>query len=332
MSLAAQAVSLRLATSAQRRRFRDGQSLPLPVWNGIFEHRGAIGSARWEFLWCIDKTTRERTEADGTKTGLVLGGKPVSAEEIGRDLDGKDPKAVRANLDRLEKSGYIRRPLRTPYGYTIEVLRSEKRDFWKRPERTGENARSLATGDRANFSSDRAKTPERTGETTRSRSDIAVDISGDRAAVPSSSASVNCRKGTDEFPQPRYEDFKKQASWLTPCRFRFAVRRILLRAKTPPRSEAFLRKSLAVFLTPTAFSGEMENFLVDEACRLLTDESLSLGDVADELKRAAAENELPYTAMSIDRAIDNARQRAEHREALTRELRIGEFTRAGIAT
>lgn len=136
----------------------------------------------------------------------------------------------------------------------------------------------------------------------------------------------------DDFHFSLYETFRKQFSWLTPCQFRFAVRRILSRAKTPPRSEAFLRKSLAVFLKPPVFSAEIENFLVDEACGLQTDESLSLGDVADELKRTAAENELPYTAMSIDRAIENARQRTEHREFLARELRIGEFTGAEVAT
>ena len=77
----------------------------------------------WEFLWLIDKVTEE-VEEEGVRLGLVLGGAPVLAEEIGRVLD-KHSQSVRKNLARLEAAGYIRTERRTA-GLAIMVLRSVK--------------------------------------------------------------------------------------------------------------------------------------------------------------------------------------------------------------
>jgi hypothetical protein len=106
------------------RKYRGGKSYPIPIWNGIFEHAGRIGEALWEFLWCIDKVTKER---DGV--GLVLGGAPVKLERIATDLScGKE--TARRHFKKLEKEGYIR-TRRTPYGQVIEVLNSRKFGIWK---------------------------------------------------------------------------------------------------------------------------------------------------------------------------------------------------------
>jgi hypothetical protein len=106
---------------------RDGHtSYPVPIWNGIFEHYDRIGDAIWEFLWCIDKITREE---DGV--GIVLGGMPVKFERIADELKGSYKETVRLHFKLLETEKYIRLR-RTPYGHVIEVLNSKKFDIWKR--------------------------------------------------------------------------------------------------------------------------------------------------------------------------------------------------------
>jgi hypothetical protein len=113
--------------SSHGRLKRDGHtSYPVPIWNGIFEHYDRIADAIWEFLWCIDKITREE---DGV--GIVLGGMPVKFERIADELKGSHKETVRRHFKRLEAEKYIR-TRRTPYGHVIEVLNSKKFDIWKR--------------------------------------------------------------------------------------------------------------------------------------------------------------------------------------------------------
>lgn len=108
------------------RRYRGKQSCPIPVWNGVFEHYDRIGEAIWEFLWCLDKITKE---ADGV--GFVLGGSPVKLRAIVDALTGSNRETVRRHMDILEQENYIRRR-RTPYGHVIEVLNSRKFGIWKK--------------------------------------------------------------------------------------------------------------------------------------------------------------------------------------------------------
>jgi hypothetical protein len=107
------------------RKYGERQSHPIPIWNGILEHRERMGGAIWEFLWCIDRVTREK---DGV--GLVLGGQPITLQRIMQDVPGNDGDTVRLHMKRLEAQRYIRRR-RTPYGHVIEVLNSQKRGIWK---------------------------------------------------------------------------------------------------------------------------------------------------------------------------------------------------------
>ena len=106
------------------RRYRGKQSRPIPIWNGLFEHRDRIGPALWEFLWCIDGITEERNDI-----GLVHGGAPVKAERIAGDLN-RDKETVRRHLCKLADEKYIR-TRRTPYGLVIEVLHSKKFGIWR---------------------------------------------------------------------------------------------------------------------------------------------------------------------------------------------------------
>jgi len=89
-------------------------------WSGALtaDHRKKIGPAIWEFLWCIDKTTKEITE-DGRNWGLVYSGKPVTCEVIAQEY-GINERTIRRNLERLETEGYIK-IIRAPYGLIIHV-------------------------------------------------------------------------------------------------------------------------------------------------------------------------------------------------------------------
>lgn len=107
------------------RRYRGKQSRPIPVWNGILEHRERIGDAIWEFLWCLDAITQEM---DGA--GKVHGGAPVKVERIAADLKG-DQESTRRHLQRLKDEKYLR-IRRTPYGQVIEVLHSKKFGIWRK--------------------------------------------------------------------------------------------------------------------------------------------------------------------------------------------------------
>lgn len=102
-------------------------SYPFNVYSGLLEpgHRKRIGSALWEFLWCIDKTTKEIPDDTGDIVGLVLGGKPINLSEISRDL-GIDRSTVLRNLGKLEDEGYVG-IIRAPYGLILKVRNSKKR-------------------------------------------------------------------------------------------------------------------------------------------------------------------------------------------------------------
>lgn len=101
-------------------------SYKFPVWNGLLEpkHRKAIGPALWEFLWCIDKTTKEKNGI-----GYVYGGKPVTFAEIAEDL-GVSEKTIQRHIERLYLAGYIEQIV-TPHGQQIRVIKSCK--FTKEP-------------------------------------------------------------------------------------------------------------------------------------------------------------------------------------------------------
>ena len=156
------------------RKYRDGNSHPLPLWSGIMEHCGRIGPALWEFVWLIDKITEER---DGL--GLVLGGAPVKIEQISTDL-GRGEHTVRRNLDRLERESYIDRT-RTPYGFTVRVRNSHKFQIWSGKENV-KNGHSLER-DRPNMTVRSAKCDGENVTFGRNKEDAAVDATVDAAVA-----------------------------------------------------------------------------------------------------------------------------------------------------
>jgi hypothetical protein len=150
------------------RRYRDSVSRPIPVWNGVLDHRKRIGPALWVFLWLLDVITGEK---DGV--GLVLGGAPVKASKIAKGL-AFDKWTVLQHLQMLEVGRYIKRR-RTPYGFVIEVLNSRKFGIWRQHKRSGENPQSGKREIGGFSDSDRGKTHDPSLENPRNKEDAAVD-------------------------------------------------------------------------------------------------------------------------------------------------------------
>lgn len=103
-------------------------SFYFPIFSGVLEpeHVEKIGTALWEFIWLISKTTKEVKEGD-ENIGIVLGGRPIKNVEIAESL-GASLRSVERNISRLRKYGYIETK-RTPYGNVFKVKNSKK--FYK---------------------------------------------------------------------------------------------------------------------------------------------------------------------------------------------------------
>jgi DNA-binding Lrp family transcriptional regulator len=124
-----------------------------------------MGSALWEFLWLIDKVTREE---DGR--GLVLGGKPITCAEIAEDL-GVSERSVSTALQRLRGAGYIETH-RRPVGVAIVVLKSKKRA--------------------ARHSPPPPRTAETCGSETKTSSDRYAETCGSDTKVSSGHSEESC--------------------------------------------------------------------------------------------------------------------------------------------
>ena len=167
------------------RKYQGKKSHPLPLWNGILDHCERIGPALWEFVWLLDKITREK---DGK--GIVLGGAPVKIERIARDLERSDH-TVRRNLDRLQAGKYIERT-RTPYGLTIRVRNSRKFGIWGKKE--------IVTFGRSLFESaeeigqkrrrDRPKVTERSAINGRNKEDHVRNTANNPAKNPGGAVTL----------------------------------------------------------------------------------------------------------------------------------------------
>ncbi len=115
-----------------------------PVFEGIFEkkHVENIGPALWLFLWFIARETGE---------GLVLGGKPIKAEEI--DLPFSE-RTIRQWIKRLRDRGYIRTK-QAPQGLIFAGHKGERhksagkcRDVQKSVNQDSERAAEMCQSER----------------------------------------------------------------------------------------------------------------------------------------------------------------------------------------
>lgn len=134
----------------------------ITVSNGLLtpQHRERMGTAVWEFMWCLDKVTR----VDSQGMGWVLGGKPVKLSEIGL---GTADDTVSRNLNKLNDEGYIKL-IRTPYGLSIRVYKAKKR-FYKNAVSENERNRKNAVSNRSD------KNVESLRENVESNKTVTVD-------------------------------------------------------------------------------------------------------------------------------------------------------------
>lgn len=110
----------------------------ITVSNGLLEgeHQKKMGSAVWQFMWCLDKITSINEKGEGK----VLGGKPIKLSE----LSGSSDRTNSRNLNKLARLGYIKL-VHTPYGISIKVYKAKK-IFQKRSDKSGVPKRSDKSG------------------------------------------------------------------------------------------------------------------------------------------------------------------------------------------
>jgi predicted DNA-binding transcriptional regulator len=92
------------------------------VHNSLVEnkHLQAMGITVWLYLWLLDKMT----SIDKNGNGKVLGGKPVTSEEITTSL-GINERTLRRWVKQLSDGGYIT-TTRTPVGLSYTVTKAKK--------------------------------------------------------------------------------------------------------------------------------------------------------------------------------------------------------------
>jgi len=95
----------------------------IEVTNNLLDpkHRKRMGTAVWEFMWCLDKITK----IDENQIGWVCGGNPINLKDIQKEIGITESKISR-NLHKLEKEGYIE-IINAPYGIIIKVAKAKKR-------------------------------------------------------------------------------------------------------------------------------------------------------------------------------------------------------------
>jgi hypothetical protein len=154
----------------------EGSPILFLVSNGLLEHAGRMGTAVWEYLWLIDKVTRDEDDGQGKFNGLVLGGRPVSAAGIARDLK-EHVETAKRNLRKLEKGRYIVRR-RLPENQCSFIVTNSKKWLWERErrnknvsERGNENVSTADTetlrGRSINVSTNKEDTTDTTVDTTK---------------------------------------------------------------------------------------------------------------------------------------------------------------------
>ena len=145
-------------------------SYPIRIWSGLLfdGHVQRIEGALWEFLWLINKVTKEEKGI-----GMVLKGRPIKIQNIADDLQ-RDERSVRRHLKLLETEGYINLK-KCPYGLVITINNSKK--FANRPAIIGQS-RPAIIGQSEKASSDNSVQqtgqicPESSAKNVRSKEDI----------------------------------------------------------------------------------------------------------------------------------------------------------------
>ena len=95
----------------------------IEIVNNLLEpkHRKAMKESVWLFMWLLDKITSITEE----QIGMVLGGKPITYEEVNKDLEVPE-RTYRDWVARLKKHQYIVAK-RAPNGLIFYVNKAKKR-------------------------------------------------------------------------------------------------------------------------------------------------------------------------------------------------------------
>jgi hypothetical protein len=107
-----------------------GDPILFLVSRGLLDHKPRMKAAIWEYLWFIDRVTKDEPDGSGKFNGLVLGGQPISAAIIARELH-EHLNTAKANIKALEAGGYIVRR-RRPDNRCSYVVTNSKKWFWNR--------------------------------------------------------------------------------------------------------------------------------------------------------------------------------------------------------
>lgn len=175
------------------------KSYPLTIWSGLIDplHRKRMGSAIWEFLWLVDKVTKEEYGR-----GYVFGGAPVAFERIGTDL-GISRTAVGDAMRKLHAEGYIEMTRRRD-GHRIVVLKSKKRRNSSRCETAGKSSSQRRDSQHQTTHNTASNTNICSYDPTEFRSsprshdmykDITEDITMDRPAIAVSPSEIKAGPG-----------------------------------------------------------------------------------------------------------------------------------------
>ena len=104
----------------------------IQITNNLLDkkHVESMGQAVWLFMWLLDRMTSVSEEG----VGKVLGGRPITAEELEEQLGISKRTYVRW-IELLRKGGYVSTK-RTPNGLVIHVNKAKK-TFGKRYAKNG---------------------------------------------------------------------------------------------------------------------------------------------------------------------------------------------------
>ncbi len=135
-----------MSESKERREFR------IPVSTGIFSHRRRLREAHWLFLYYIDRTTGEFTNAGGRRLGQVLYGRPCLDSDAASAF-GCCTRTIARWRNLLAKLGYTAQKW-TGRGWMISVNKSKKWD-WKGTQSKSPSAQNCPVRSYTTVHSDR---------------------------------------------------------------------------------------------------------------------------------------------------------------------------------
>jgi len=175
----------------------------IEIVNNLLEpkHRKAMKESVWLFMWLLDKITSITEEG----IGKVLGGKPITYEEVNKDLEVPE-RTYRDWVARLKKHQYIT-VKRAPNGLIFYVNKAKKR--------FGQRASDVQKSAYREGKSDMQKTQVGCAENAGS------DVQKTQVAIRQYSRQYKTRQYSFNKKKPFYENqpmrWKQNRWWVIPA-------------------------------------------------------------------------------------------------------------------